>query len=948
MKKLPLINTAFEHKLPQGAQHNPNCTRCALGEGYTVRCVAPEYDGPRTQTAVPPRVVYVLGDTPLQSEMKLQKPRSFVSPTGQSLRAILRENWSGGIVYDTALRCHAGDYELKVNSKGLLANPELVACAAYTTTGLEKARTKGPVDRILAVGGVAAAQLLGHKVNLRSTFGGYGFLPQESGDSIPVFWVMNPNEFPTRINSFYQKLLREHVAWVARVDLATLHKDPKGLVVNLVETPEDAFEMLAWARRRKWVSYDTEAAGQHHHAKDFGIICLSFSGRDDQGVETTYVVDGPDLYRPGAVRDAVLSILTDHRVGKNGQNIKYDNRIVHFGLGVQVAGPQNDVRLQRKLDDAEALTALDVAAGVVGMGGHKSEHKQALDLATREAGNSARKRAKQLGTTVEALARIATRSLSESGTNLALARTELVADIVAGIEGAGDKKSVSYALTPKRVMWRYNGGDSVSTERLREYFDRKWSAQNERAQAARWVMRDLMMPASMAFERVEARGFKVHRQNVDTFIQYLTNAQHELWSELRGLVPAGFNPDSDKQRRELLFDTMGMEPIRVSATTQQASTADSVLEQLAVDYPGERIIPLLRKWNKIGTMRQNYGDGGSILEPSAAVAGLLQHICPTCGAVHASYNLDVARTGRLSCSDPALHGWASPSRDPEEGPFYGRMCRDEMCARPGRVILQADYKQLEYFIAAMLFDDPVMQAYCKAGVDPHMEAAKTIAHLFTKIPWDLLPKQERKRIRSFAKTIVFAQLYGQGIKALAGRLGCSVKFAKEVAHALFGAFPTLMANIAKLKEKMRREGGVWTYWEGKPARWRPLYEAGYYGNDNYSQGARGEADRAGVNTPVQGTASEYCTASVVALEFGFADSGIDAGVVASVHDSVVVECAIPHMDACAEFMIDVMTGWPSYSPSGVHVPLGVDMEVGLTWGSLKPWEKGKGLAALLG
>jgi DNA polymerase-1 len=448
----------------------------------------------------------------------------------------------------------------------------------------------------------------------------------------------------------------------------------------------------------------------------------------------------------------------------------------------------------------------------------------------------------------------------------------------------------------------------------------------------------------MAFERVERRGFKVSMDNIKSFTQYLDSQQREVWAALSPLVPDWFSPESDPDRRRLLFQDLGLPVLGVNEETQNEVADDAVLEALCQDFPDEPVLPLLRRWNKLSTMRERYGDGRSILV-NKPVKGLVQHICH-CGRVHATYNMDVARTGRLSCSDPALHGWTSPSRDPEEGPFYGRMCRDEFTCDPGNVIIQADYRQLEYFIAAMLFDDPLMQKYCAMGVDPHTEAAKIIRHLFTARPWEQLSDKEKKRIRSYAKTIVFAQLYGQGIPALARRLGCSKKFAEDVAAALFGQFPTLMRNIQKLRQQVEREGGVYTWWDGKPARWRPLYEAGVQGSDKWSTAQRAKAARAGVNTPVQGTANEFCVASVVALVWAFAENGIEASVVGSIHDSVIVESSVKDARTVIEVMQDVMTGWPSYSPSGTPVKLGVDIEVGLKWGSLKAWEPDKGLAGM--
>lgn len=921
MKSLPVYTHV---QVPDAAPlpHDNRCERCDRGSAVPAgkRCILPEMD---TGAPGDDRILYVLADAPTGGEATVGRP--FSTFATKELRKTLRAAWSGHIVYDYALRCPGGAEKAK-KSGGKTRAPATDACLPYTLSGILMARDAGKLDRVLCLGENGVLQMLGHTASIRSTFNGYGYRP----DGLPVFWAMNPSEFPASLNAWYMRKVHDHARWACSVPRENLFPPRFGAKYNLVQTPEDAAAMRAWSRTRKWLSYDTETAGSSMHAADFGISSIAF-GADDG---TSYVVDATELYGVPDIRRAVTDILTDYKIGKGGQNIKYDNKAVFFALGIEVQGPQYDVRLARKLQDAEVATDLDTMAALVGMGGHKADAVKEIETFIRQSRSNVKRLAKASGIDPTTYAERVVRS---NKLVMPLAPLDVLEAAVSLTDGSKDAKGFAYSGLSLRTKHAYNARDSVSTDMLRAYFMQKCETGGERGLREAWVHKNILMPASMAYERIEARGFLVHQDNVKTFNAYLDTQQKLVAADLRRYVPQGFNPDSDKQRSKFLFEDLGLPVLKVSAITEEASSADAVLEALEDRHP---VVPLLRKWSKLSTMRERYGDGYKLLDDGTVKhGGMVGHICSACGRVHATYNLDVARTGRTSCSGPALQGWTSPSRDEDGEPSYGKWCRDEFTAPPGWYILQADYKQLEYFVAAMLFDDPLMQKFCAMKVDPHMEAAKLVAHLFGIAPalWDALPKEEKKRIRSYAKTIVFAQLYGQGLHGLAKRLKCDVATARKIATALFGNFKVLMENIAKARGRARRDGFVYSVWNGLPCRYRPVDQLGFMGSDKYSEATRAEGDRIVVNTPVQGTAAEYCTASVVALEFGLPEAGFQARVVASVHDSVVLEVPEHELDAVASYVREIMCGWPSYSPSGVHVQLDVDIEYGQTWGTLKPW-----------
>lgn len=234
----------------------------------------------------------------------------------------------------------------------------------------------------------------------------------------------------------------------------------------------------------------------------------------------------------------------------------------------------------------------------------------------------------------------------------------------------------------------------------------------------------------------------------------------------------------------------------------------------------------------------------------------------------------------------------------------------------------------------MLSGDPEMIAIFQSGADYHQRTAELIC----KIAWGIPPEQLEKKHRFVAKTINFALLYGAGDAKIAEQIrtqsGVAIK-AEDVAKiriAILGKFRTFAQWADARLAESRRTGQAWTWWDGERARCRSLWRIADQGDD--ASGARITAEHSSVNTPIQGTGSDFCIASLVELVEWIEREGIEDAVklVLPVHDSIMFECREDWTERVIEKARAVMTGWPSE-----NVPLVVDVEVGRSWGSLAKW-----------
>jgi DNA polymerase-1 len=315
-----------------------------------------------------------------------------------------------------------------------------------------------------------------------------------------------------------------------------------------------------------------------------------------------------------------------------------------------------------------------------------------------------------------------------------------------------------------------------------------------------------------------------------------------------------------------------------------------VLEELALTHDLPRII---LEWRGLMKLKGTYIDA------------LPQLVNPVTGRVHTSFNQAVAATGRLSSSDPNLQN--IPIRTE-----LGREIRRAFVAEPGHVLISADYSQIELRVLAHLADDETLIEAFKRGDDIHDQTALKVfgpAH-----------GMDKHRLRSTAKMINYALLYGKTAFTLSKDIGVTPQAAQEFIDAYFAGFPRVRAFIDRTLEEARASGVVKTMF----GRRRLVPEL----NSRDFQ-RRSAAEREAVNMPIQGTAADIMKLAMLKVHDALAGAP-DARMILTVHDELLFEVPKARAEEMSLLVQDRMA-----SAAELKVPLTVDVGIGESWKDAK-------------
>src|SRR6185503_10484330 len=351
-----------------------------------------------------------------------------------------------------------------------------------------------------------------------------------------------------------------------------------------------------------------------------------------------------------------------------------------------------------------------------------------------------------------------------------------------------------------------------------------------------------------------------------------------------------FNINSPKQLAEILFDKLQLPVLKRTGTSKAPSTAVEVLEELALTHDIPRQI---LEWRGLMKLKGTYIDA------------LPQLVHPETGRVHTCFNQAVASTGRLSSSDPNLQN--IPIKTP-----LGREIRRAFIADPGNVLISADYSQIEFRVLAHLSEDPVLVDAFREGADFHERTALKIFG----------PESGRDphALRSIAKMVNYALLYGKGAFTLAKDIGVTQQAAQEFIDAYFAGFPRVRAFIDRTLEDARVTGVVKTMY-GRRRHVPELTSRDFQ--------RRAAAEREAVNMPIQGSAADILKRAMIAVHAALTPHP-DARMILTVHDELVFEVPKARADEFAALVQERMQ-----SAATLNVPLTVDVGVGENWKDAK-------------
>ncbi|MDO4248405.1 MAG: DNA polymerase I [Neisseria sp.] len=445
-------------------------------------------------------------------------------------------------------------------------------------------------------------------------------------------------------------------------------------------------------------------------------------------------------------------------------------------------------------------------------------------------------------------------------------------------------KQISFADVALEQATEYAAQDADFALRIESWLKARMDAKQLE------MYQNMELPVAQVLFEMERTGVLIDKNE-------LARQSHELGSELLQLEQqayqiAGqpFNLNSPKQLQEILFDKMGIPTKGLKKTASGGiSTNEAVLEQLAPDYPLPNIILQNRGLAKL---KSTYTDK------------LPEMINPQTGRVHTTYAQAVAITGRLASNNPNLQN--IPIRTAE-----GRRVRRAFTAPAGSVIVSADYSQIELRIMAHLSGDKTLLAAFQNGEDVHR---RTAAEVFGVAPESVSSEQRR-----YAKTINFGLIYGMGQYGLAKSLGIDNLSAKNFIDRYFSRYPGVADYMQRTKEQAAAQGYVET-----------LFGRRLYLPDIRAANAnqRAGAERAAINAPMQGTASDLIKRAMIDVRNWLVSDGLQSKLIMQVHDELVLEVVESELELVKQKLPEIMAG---VAGGQLNVPLVAEVGVGENW-----------------
>ena len=400
------------------------------------------------------------------------------------------------------------------------------------------------------------------------------------------------------------------------------------------------------------------------------------------------------------------------------------------------------------------------------------------------------------------------------------------------------------------------------------------------------IYRDIEMPAMHALAVMERNGILIDSAKLSSQGQLVGQRLMDLEKQIHELAGQPFNIQSPKQIGEILFGKLEL-PIVKKTPSGAPSTDEEVLQKLAENYP---LPARILDYRSLAKLQSTY------------IEKLPRMVNPKTGRVHTSYSQAVAVTGRLASSDPNLQN--IPVRTEE-----GRKIREAFVAKPGSVMVSADYSQIELRIMAHIAEDESLLKAFAAGEDIHKATAAEMFHV------DL--NQVTSEQRRYAKVINFGLIYGMSAFGLASNLGIERSAAQQYIDTYFARYPGVADYMAQTRVRAKEKGYVETVFGRR--LWLPEIRSN---NGMRRQGA----ERAAINAPMQGTAADLIKLAMIAVQAWIEQNHLETSMLLQVHDELVLEVPNEELEFVKEHLPKLMTG-----VAKLKVPLLVEVGVGSNW-----------------
>ena len=398
------------------------------------------------------------------------------------------------------------------------------------------------------------------------------------------------------------------------------------------------------------------------------------------------------------------------------------------------------------------------------------------------------------------------------------------------------------------------------------------------------LLYDVEFPLSLVLAEMEHIGFLVNKEALEEYGEKLDKAIKSRQQTIYEIAECEFNINSPKQLGEVLFEKMQLPAPK--KTKSGYSTDAETLEKLRMYTP---IIDEILEYRSVAKLKSTYADG------------LLSAIGSD-GRLHTNFKQALTLTGRLSSADPNLQN--IPIKTAE-----GREIRKVFIPEEGKVLIDADYSQIELRVMAAISGDENMISTYKNGEDIHTSTACQV--------FGVSPENVTTDLRKKAKAINFGIIYGISDFSLAGDMKVTKKEAGEYIAKYFEKYPDVDAYLKNVKAKAYEDGFVTTLYGRR--RFIPELKSRIYMQRMFGE-------RVAMNAPIQGTAADIIKIAMIRVHKALKDEGLDAKLILQVHDELIIESSKEDAEKAKEILVREME-----NAVNLGVPMEVAAEIGDNW-----------------
>lgn len=404
------------------------------------------------------------------------------------------------------------------------------------------------------------------------------------------------------------------------------------------------------------------------------------------------------------------------------------------------------------------------------------------------------------------------------------------------------------------------------------------------------VYEEIDLPLAPVLAEIERVGIRVEPKELEKMSQAMDKEVRRLEKEIWKMAGVEFNVNSPPQLAEILFDKLNLQPNARRGKAKARSTAAEVLEELAAQHP---LPAKVIEFREVSKLKSTYVDA------------LPKLIHPETGRLHTSFSQTGTATGRLSSSDPNLQN--IPIRTE-----LGRQIRAAFVAENGKILLSADYSQIELRVMAHFSKDPVLVEAFRNGEDIHARTAQEV--------FGVGPLAQTAEHRRAAKAINFGIIYGLSPFGLAQQLGIEQKEAAQFINAYFARYRGVKEYLDNILTETRKTGVAKTLF----GRIRPITEI-----TSPQVQLRNFAERTALNSPLQGTAADLIKMAMINIDRRLAEEEFEAKMILQVHDELLFEAPAKESSKLQKLVKEEMEGVYKLA-----VPIVVEIGVGPNWRDL--------------